>query len=210
MKEYLTVNEKSSGEYTEKRSKFISSLYPCKSEEEAFKILQTVKSDNFGANHNVYAFVLSDNTARFSDDGEPHQTAGKPVLDVLKGSGICDAVLIVTRYFGGVLLGTGGLVRAYKTAAQSAISNAKPVKMCESAYLSVTCEYSMHKKLLTLIEKAGGEIQNTDFADKVNTNFVLPLQSEEAFLDDIKETFSSKITAKREIIDVFPFKTIKK
>lgn len=205
MKEYLTINSVSVGEYTEKRSKFIAGAYPCSSEAEATEILERVRSANFGANHNVYAYILRDGTTRFSDDGEPHGTAGKPVLEVVSGSKITNMLVVVTRYFGGVLLGTGGLVRAYTAAAKAAVDNAKPARMCESAFYTVRFDYSFHTKMNTLIENCGGVILNTEFTDKVEMKYVLPLNREEQLNADICETFSSRIKANLDKYELYPF-----
>lgn len=204
MREYLTVISSAKGEYTEKRSKFISGIYPCKSEEEAAEILSAVRTENFGANHNVYAYVLNNGTVRFSDDSEPHGTAGKPVLEVIEGSELKDVIIIVTRYFGGVLLGTGGLVRAYTSAAKDALSNATVVKMCECAVYSVICEYSDHARLSSLIGNDKGQINNTEFTDKVKIDFTFLKKDAEKFENDLRESFSSRISANLEKICVFP------
>ena len=121
MNEYITVKRESAGQYIEKHSRFLGFLVPCAGESEATARINEKRKEYWDARHAVYAYVLADGTARFSDDGEPHGTAGKPVLEVLKSSGIKNAAIIVVRYFGGILLGTGGLVRAYTAAASSAL-----------------------------------------------------------------------------------------
>lgn len=202
--EYLTVNSESTGEYTEKRSKFISVISPCKNESEAAEILARIKSENFGANHNVYAYVLENQTARFSDDSEPHGTAGKPVLEVIEGNKLKNVIIVVTRYFGGVLLGTGGLVRAYTTAAKNAVNNAKIVKMCECDLFTVTCDYKYHEKLVSVIENKSGTITDTEFKDNIFIRFSVKSENSENLLNAIKEAFSSKIIAKKEKTGIFP------
>ena len=202
--EYLTVLSPSFGEYTEKRSRFVSGIYPCDSIENAFLILQRVKSDNFGANHNVYAFVGADGSARFSDDGEPHGTAGKPVLEVVQGSGLKNVLAVVTRYFGGVLLGTGGLVRAYSTAAKNAVAAAKTFKMCECVIFEIACAYSDHEKLLSVISKNGGLVENTLFAEGVTVTFNLLLEKKEQFQKNLNEAFSGRLAAEVKKIGIFP------
>ncbi|MBR0466402.1 MAG: YigZ family protein [Clostridia bacterium] len=206
MKEYLTIKEAVYGEYVEKRSKFISGIYPVLSETEASDILSKVKSDNFGANHNVYAYILSDGTARFSDDGEPHGTAGKPVLEVLEGSMLQNVLIVVTRYFGGVLLGTGGLVRAYTAAAQNALSNSSVVKMCECVVYSAFLDYSKVDKLTAVIDKFEGSITDTVYEEKVKIVFNIQKIKTPDFVKSIKESFSGEMIAKEEKIGIFPVK----
>ena len=206
MKEYISIENIAFGEYTEKRSKFISGIYPISTEDEASAYLSKVKSDNFGANHNVYAYVLSDGTARFSDDGEPHGTAGKPVLEVIEGAGLKNVLVVVTRYFGGVLLGTGGLVRAYTTAAQNAVMAAIKVKMCECIVYSASVNYSMTDKVLQVIKKYNGVIFNTEYKENVEIKFNLQIDNKVQFEKSIKELFSGEMIAKEIETGIFPVK----
>lgn len=206
MREYLTVRSEAKGEYTEKRSRFVSGIYPCHSEEEAILILSKVRSENFGANHNVYAYVLNNGTVRFSDDSEPHGTAGKPVLEVIEGKKLEDVIIVVTRYFGGVLLGTGGLVRSYTSAAQDAVKNSEICKMCECAVYKVCCGYSDHAKLVSVIKNSGGEISDSVFEDKVSIDFTILEKDSNKFETDLCEAFSSRISANKEKIELLPMK----
>ncbi len=205
MDKYITVLETSSGEYSEKRSKFIAALVPCLSEAEAGEIIAGIKSKYFDARHNVYAYILKNGSKKFSDDGEPHGTAGKPVLDILQGSNIVDAVLVVTRYFGGVLLGTGGLVRAYSAAAREAIENAEKVEMCPSDILSVECDYTYYQKLLSLVSLSGGIVEDNVFADKVKLFIRIKEEDSRKFRENLTETFASKLVAKEEKNGFFPY-----
>ena len=120
------------GEYVEKKSRFIATLQKCESEEEAFLFIEKIKKKYWDARQNCYAFVIGakGEVARYSDDGEPGGTAGRPMLEVLNGEGICNAAVVVTRYFGGVLLGTGGLVRAYTQAVKEGLKNSSLGRMC--------------------------------------------------------------------------------
>ena len=129
MSEYETVLAESVGEIEVKKSKFIARLAPVSSAAEAREYLDLVRNNNKRAKHNVHAFRLMNGGVGFSDDGEPQGTAGKPVMDALSGSGLVNVEIIVTRYFGGILLGTGGLVRAYGDAAKAALDAARPVTM---------------------------------------------------------------------------------
>lgn len=194
MQNYLTTEGTATGEYTEKRSRFIANIFHCESEDEVTGIISDTKTKYWDARHNVYAYALKNNAvSRFSDDGEPHGTAGKPVLDVINGSGLTDVLIIVTRYFGGVLLGTGGLVRAYSKAAAEAVKSAKTVEMRYCRCFKTVCEYSEHSQLLSLINLYGGIAENTVFTDKVILNFGIPETNCEIFEKKLSETFSARI-----------------
>ena len=196
MNRYLTVFEEAEAEYVEKRSKFIATLRHVETEEEALSFIEEMRSKYWDARHNCFAYITAGGKlSRFSDDGEPHGTAGKPILDVIAGSELTDVAVVVTRYFGGVLLGTGGLVRAYSKSAKDAVLNAKIAEMIPCTILSTTCEYTDHGKLLSVIELAGGQIETTDFTDKVKVVYKLRDEDVEGFLKNIKETFSARIEA---------------
>lgn len=132
------------GEYEEKKSKFIANLAVATTEEEAASFIASIKKKYYDARHNCTAFIIGNDSslARCSDDGEPSGTAGKPMLEVLQGSGLTNVVAVVTRYFGGTLLGTGGLVRAYTEAVKNALANAQIVSMQLCSDLDVTCAYT--------------------------------------------------------------------
>lgn len=206
MQEYITILESSTAEYSEKHSRFIAIAQHCESEQAAAEMILDIKSKYWDARHNVYAYVLQNGTVRFSDDGEPHGTAAKPILDVILGSGITDVLITVTRYFGGTLLGTGGLVRAYSTSARDALSAAQRVQMCPCTELSVDCDYSDYERLSRLIEKNGGMINNTDFTDKVQIIFMLKTAELEGFQDKLSEAFFGKIKAIAQKEISFPIK----
>ena len=140
---YKTINAEGCGEYTEKRSRFIAKAYHVDSEEEAISIIEETRKKYWDARHCVYAYVIrNNNLARFSDDGAPSKSAGAPVMDILSREGLCDCLVTVVRYFGGVLLGVGGLVRAYSKSAKEAIEDAGIVTMAKCSGFSVTLTYS--------------------------------------------------------------------
>lgn len=205
MQEYTTIEGNSTAEYSEKHSRFIANVFCCESETQASEIIAAQKSKYWDARHNVYAYVLQNGTARFSDDGEPHGTAGMPVLEVIKGSGIVNVLIVVTRYFGGILLGTGGLVRAYSTSARDALQNAQKVLMCVCHEFTIDCDYGNYDRLTRLIADHNGMIQSTDFTDKVTVNIVFKKVDCDAFLNKLCETFASKIEAKLKDELFFPF-----
>lgn len=205
MQNYTTIKGESTAEYSEKHSRFIATCFLCESEQQATEIIAAQKAKYWDARHNVYAYLLQNGTARFSDDGEPHGTAGMPILEVIKGSGVTNLLIVVTRYFGGILLGTGGLVRAYSTSARDALANAQKVLMCECCQYQIECDYGNYDRLTRLISDCGGMLQNTDFTDKVTITVMFKAEETTAFLDKLCEHFASKITAKLQNTLFFPF-----
>ena len=196
MESYITVSGESVGEYSEKRSRFIATLRHTETEEQAAAFLAEMRSKYWDARHNCYAYSMSGGTLkRFSDDGEPHGTAGKPILDIIDGSGLTDIMIVVTRYFGGVLLGTGGLVRAYSAAAREAVANANRVKMTPCTVYKASCGYSELERLTKLIGDCGGSLENTVYTENVELEFYLENSCCEDFLLKLKETFAARITA---------------
>lgn len=172
MIEYQTVAGEACAEFTERHSRFIGYAKPVQSEEEAVSFLRSIKSKHWDATHNVYAYsVRAGQIQRYSDDGEPQGTAGIPVLDVIRKSGVTDTVIVVTRYFGGTLLGAGGLVRAYSHGASIALEQAKIVTMRTCLTVEVSCDYSRYGRLSALIPECGGTVDNTDFTDEVKIYF---------------------------------------
>jgi len=193
MNSYITINSVHSTELTEKKSRFIATISPCKTEEEATVFLNSLRSRYWDARHNVYAYILRDGTARFSDDGEPHGTAGKPVLDVLSGSGFTDVIIVVTRYFGGILLGTGGLVRAYSASAKQTVDSVQRVEMCPCMSCEIVCPYPDHQRLVALITDKGGTVTNEEFTDTVRVSFSFKEPDVDGFEDALCEKFSARL-----------------
>ena len=168
MESYTTVKEYGGFEYEDRKSVFIGEALPVSAESDALAFIASVKKKYPDARHHVYAYILRDNSImRFSDDGEPQGTAGMPVLDSLRKRGLTDTVVVVTRYFGGTLLGTGGLVRAYTAAAGGAIESAEII--CYDIYSTVELElgYSDYSKVTPILEEQGFRIDDSDFSDKV-------------------------------------------
>ena len=198
LQEYLTVGKAGIGEYEEKRSRFIGSIIPVTTEQEAIEHINKVKKENFGARHNVYAYILRDNgLTRYSDDGEPHSTAGMPTLDVLRKTGLTDVCVVVTRYFGGVLLGTGGLVRAYTAAAKAAVDAAGIVKMQYCNICKAECDYSDAEQLTRVIGMNGGNLRDTVYTDKVEIIFAVTEQEFSPLCDKVTEQFCGRITVEK-------------
>ena len=143
MTDYMTIRGKTTFEYEEKRSRFIATAAFAGTEEAALAVLQAVRAANRTARHNVYAYVLQNGRTRYSDDGEPAKTAGTPVLEAIRHAGVSDVIVVVTRYFGGILLGTGGLVRAYTAAAAGALQTAERVSMRQVVECRLRVPYSI-------------------------------------------------------------------
>lgn len=171
-KDYKTVLENASDEFVEKRSRFIGYCKPVKTEQEAIDFINEKRSEHWNATHNVYAYSLREgNIKRYSDDGEPSGTAGMPVLDVIVKNEIFDVVVVVTRYFGGVLLGTGGLVRAYSHGSKIAVEAAKPVLMQNCLVCEARCAYNQYGKVSSLIIGVGAAVDDTVYENDVLVKF---------------------------------------
>lgn len=171
-KDYKTVLENASDEFVEKRSRFIGYCKPVKTEQEAIDFINEKRSEHWNATHNVYAYSLREgNIKRYSDDGEPSGTAGMPVLDVIVKNEIFDVVVVVTRYFGGVLLGTGGLVRAYAHGSKIAVEAAKPVIMQNCLVCEARCAYNQYGKVSSLIIGVGAAVDDTVYESDVLVKF---------------------------------------
>lgn len=169
---YMTVKKESKYELTEKKSRFIGYIKPIKTEEEAINFINEIKTKHWDARHNVYAYILKEyNISRYSDDGEPHGTAGVPVLDILKKSNLQNVIIVVTRYFGGILLGTGGLVRAYSMAAAGAIKSANVVEMNLCYECELLCDYNQYGKVTNIINECTGTIDDTVFTQEIKLCF---------------------------------------
>ncbi len=170
--DYKTVLSEASSEFVEKRSRFIGYCKPVSSEQEAVDFINKKRGEHWNATHNVYAYSLREgNIKRYSDDGEPSGTAGMPVLDVIVKNEIFDVCVVVTRYFGGVLLGTGGLVRAYSHGAKVALDSARIVMMQNCYICSARCTYNQYGKVSALIMGIGAEIDDTVYETDVLIKF---------------------------------------
>ena len=171
-KDYKTVLKEAHSEFTEKRSRFIGYCKPVKTEQEAVEFINSKRSEHWNATHNVYAYSLREgNIKRYSDDGEPSGTAGMPVLDVITKNEIYDVCIVVTRYFGGVLLGTGGLVRAYSQGAKVALEAGNVVMMQSCLICQARCSYNQYGKVSSLIMEIGAVIDDTVYEADVLIKF---------------------------------------
>lgn len=206
-KDYKTVQNGAYSEFTEKRSRFIGYCKPVKTEQEAVDFINLKRSEHWNATHNVYAYSLREgNIKRYSDDGEPSGTAGMPVLDVITKNEIYDVCIVVTRYFGGVLLGTGGLVRAYSQGAKVALEAGNVVMMQSCIICQARCSYNQYGKVSSLIMEIGAVIDDTvyeadvlikfhikpEYLDKLNKQLADATSGEIQAVSDCEKYFMSE------------------
>ncbi len=204
--EYITVAGQGQAEFVEKKSRFIGSCCPVQTEEEALAFIEEKKKQYWDASHNVYAYVLREGgVQRFSDDGEPQGKAGIPVIDSLKKSGVTDAVVVATRYFGGTLLGGGGLIRAYSHTATVGVQAAGKVLMRECLLLRVECDYALYGKVQGIIPESGGSVDGTEFLEKVAMRFHLAPEGLPALQKRLADATGGKAAAQEEGRRFFPF-----
>lgn len=195
MEPYKTIGGESRTEFTEKRSRFIGTAKPVKTPGEAEKFIRAVKEENFEAKHNVFAYNTLSGGQRCSDDGEPQGTGGVPVLNVIMKSGINNVAVVVTRYFGGILLGTGGLIRAYSRSAADAVEKAGIITMESCCFAKTQCPYGDYKTISKLIESSGALVDNTVYTDKVEINFHIEVGKFPDFQNELKDITSGKCSA---------------
>lgn len=199
MKEYRTVEFEANDEFIEKKSRFIGYVKPVKTQEEAVSFINSIKSKHWDATHNVSAYVLKENNIqRSSDDGEPSGTAGVPVLDVLLKENLVDVCVVVTRYFGGVLLGAGGLIRAYSHGSKIAVEAGNIITMAPCKILSVAVDYSFYDRINNLLADIGANIENTDFAEMINITFSLKVN----FVEELQDRLTEKSNGKYQLVEL--------
>ena len=179
MPDYKTLRGTAVYEYEEKRSRFIATAAFADTEEKALAVLGAVRAANRTARHNVYAYVLQNGRTRSSDDGEPAKTAGTPVLEAIGHAGVSDVIVVVTRYFGGILLGTGGLVRAYTAAASGALQRAELVSMRLVVDCSVRVAYPLFEQAQRIIAASGAKLEEPVYDDAVTLRWRMPAGGEE-------------------------------
>lgn len=197
MKEYKTVEFESKDEFIEKKSRFIGYVKPVKTQEEATEFINAIKSKHWDATHNVSAYVLRDNNIqRSSDDGEPSGTAGVPTLDVLLKEGIVDTCVVVTRYFGGTLLGAGGLIRAYSHASKIAVDAGYIITMAPCKVISVSVDYSFYDRLNILLNEFSANIENSEFTDSVTVIFSIRENTVSLLQDKLTQLSNGKYLLK--------------
>ena len=186
MDEYLVPTAFGEDEFIEKKSRFIGRLWPVETEAEALEKIQEMKKQHYDATHNCWAYIIRDGAVRFSDDGEPGGTAGMPMLQVLQREGLFNCVCVVTRYFGGILLGAGGLVRAYTKGAKIAVDAAGKSMKRVWTVLYVPCPYTYYERVKLLVAECEGIIRTTDFGAEVELELL--------FAEGMADTFLEKLT----------------
>lgn len=195
MKSYKTTYQGGEGEIIEKKSRFIASVAPASSEEEALNFIAAMKKKYWDARHNCSAFVIGENheLQRCSDDGEPGGTAGRPMLDVLLGEGIHNTVVVVTRYFGGTLLGTGGLVRAYSKAVQEGLKNSVIITRQSGYRLLLETDYNGIGKIQYILGQRGLTITGSEYTDKVTIETLVPEDDLASLKEELTEGTNGRI-----------------
>ena len=195
MDSYRIPTKSGASEYVDKRSRFLGLVRPVGSEDEARTIIAACKKQYHDARHNCWCYLLRDGTERYSDDGEPQGTAGIPMLEVFRRAGVTNVVCVVTRYFGGILLGAGGLTRAYAKAAKDALDKAGKARMQPFSVLLLECPYPMFERVKLLIEGHEGRIESNDYGAAVTLSFLLPVGKTEAFSAALTELSGGQMSA---------------
>lgn len=203
LEEYRTVYEGGEGEIIEKKSRFIAVVRPVKTEAEALAFIEEMRKKYWDASHNCFAYVTGERgeTARASDDGEPSGTAGRPMLDVLMGEGLHDTAVVVSRYFGGTLLGTGGLVRAYSGAVQEGLRCSRIITKLHGSLLEVGTDYNGVGKLQYLFAQRGVPVKDAQYAENVKFLILVKKDAEDSVKKAVTEATSARasITAVKEL-----------
>lgn len=196
MTEYYIPTQASETELVEKRSRFIGQVWPVTDEEEARARIEETKKKYYDARHNCWCYLIKDGPVRYSDDGEPQGTAGQPMLNVFQREGVVNVACVVTRYFGGVLLGAGGLVRAYTQAAKDALDAAGISVVRRWTALEIPCTYAQFESVRRAVESFSGVVENVDYGAGVVLSALLPEERTEEFSAHILERFAGSVAAK--------------
>lgn len=183
----------SESEFTEKRSRFISHLLPVESEEDARAFIAQIKKQYYDARHNCWCYLIGENIVRYSDDGEPQGTAGQPMLNVFQREGVTNVVCVVTRYFGGILLGAGGLTRAYSKGARDALCAAGYAVMGQWAVVSIPCTYAMLERVKLEVAAQDGTVDDTEYGADIRLTVSLPAERVDALQERLTELSAGSI-----------------
>lgn len=191
---YKTVSDGAQTVYIDKKSKFIANVKPVETEEDALEFLAQIKKQYSDASHNVYAYIIDENNiTRYSGDGEPGGTAGMPVLDTIRKEGLVDVIVVVTRYFGGTLLGTGGLVRAYTASAKSGLTEAGIVTMTLCNTVEIKADYTLVGRIQYKISSENYILEDTAYGDYVTFKICCRIGDTERFLEDMVDLTDGRI-----------------
>lgn len=195
---YKTIDGSSEASFIEKKSEFIGYLRHTETEQEAVAFVNEIRAMHRKATHNCYAYVLRDNNiSRHSDDGEPSGTAGAPIYEVLKKEGLTDVTCVVTRYFGGILLGAGGLVRAYTQGAKLAVDNAAVLNMCRAVRVRLTLAYPLYGKIGKILAEHDARTESEDFAADVTITLVIREEQADPLISALTDACSGNIIAQK-------------
>ena len=194
MTEYRTPFQEGVAELVEKRSRFIGHVWRVETEEEARSRIEESRKRHYDARHNCFCYLLQEGgVLRYGDDGEPQGTAGQPMLNVFQREEIWNVCCVVTRYFGGILLGAGGLTRAYGSAAKLALNAAGICRMGLWTALAVPCTYPLYERMLLAVAAAGGVVEDTDFGADIVLTVALPTERNESFLIQVRELSAGEL-----------------
>lgn len=208
MTKILTVTHHQNSQLIEKKSRFIADIWPIKSEQDAKDAITNVQQKNREANHVVFAYILGlkSETQRLSDNGEPSGTAGKPVLDAITKNNLVNILITVTRYFGGIKLGAGGLIRAYSSAAAKVINETNIFQLIRQDQLTVTLDYASLDRLQYFVQQQQAKIIHSDYAQQVSLTLLVPTNTSASFQKALTNLFSARIEIKKtgETLSPFP------
>ena len=193
---YISVENTASAEIVEKKSRFIANVSHAETEGEAAAFIEKIKKQHYSARHNVYAYILNDGTKKYTDDGEPAKTAGLPILEMLEKQGITDIVCVVTRYFGGTLLGTGGLVRAYTESAKEGVNAAGIVSMKPCSLFELEVPYPLLGSTEHLIKTTGAVCESKNYAESITMEVSIEASRAEDFSRSVQNDFNGSIRPK--------------
>lgn len=193
--QYKTIEQPSEAEITEKKSRFIANIFPISGEEEAVQLIEEIKKTHWSARHHCHAYVLGERfeIQRYSDDGEPGQTAGKPMLEVLLGGEVHDILVVVTRYFGGTLLGTGGLVRAYSGAVKAGLAASNIITKKYGCKLTIEVDYNGLGKIQYILEQKSIPVVNSDYSEMVRLEVIIPHAEEVQIIKAMTDATNGRI-----------------
>lgn len=197
MEQYLIPAKEGASEYIEKKSRFLGLIVPVTTEAEARAQLDAVKKREYDARHNCWAYILHSGQKRYSDDGEPQGTAGQPILNVLEREGVQDVLCVVTRYFGGILLGTGGLCRAYTKAAKDALDDAGISELRPWSVLRLDCPYALFERVKLELEKRGGMVISSEYGAQIALTAALPEPGEAVFAKALQELSAGSLVPEK-------------
>ena len=204
MLEYTTIHDRAEDEFTKRKSRFIGFIAPVETEQQALDFINEIKQKHRDATHTTYAYLLKNGVKRYSDDGEPQGTAGVPMLDCLEKEGLTDVAVVVTRYFGGILLGAGGLVRAYSHGAKIAVDAAQRKLMTTCVLLNMDLDYSFYGKINYILPNYICRVESSDFGVTVNLKVLFKADQCERFIKEVTE-LSAALVVPQKIEERFDF-----